>query len=496
MISSPRFGIPFPFTLLIMKPAFRLLLLLSLVSVSGWLSASSEVRGDVRTFTSPTGVEESCVALAPMPGGSYSPSDRNQEKKFCSIDFYDSNVALCPKFFSTSPGTLVYQISSGPYAGNPKGFEHDVCPRGKIMHKEADGPPISYKVTMNARGTSGTFSTAALLYYHFSRYFGTRTLVPMSVYRSMDRKVHLERVTEPGLRYSARHQSLKMNHAAWQRLAGAERKPESYHPTDELFTRDRKRIYGIFLHPSGKRYGAEFNGTRRSGWGDGQNRDFQKTAPYLALRSGLPLEQAIEAGLKQARRDPTLRKSMGHHVSRAQMVSWMQDLTEIVLLDYIFSQQDRIGNIDYLEYWYWKENGQLKSRPARGKHPPADLKSFEPLKLRRSVLNDNDAGGRLAYVNYAKRTGMLEDLHHYNPQLYRRLMRLADDYARKGELYHHLETTFGLSPKQVAMIVKNTREAARILRRGCEKGKLRFDLLPDDFMLRGKVTESGISCSG
>jgi hypothetical protein len=34
------------------------------------------------------------------------------------------------------------------------------------------------------------------------------------------------------------------------------------------------------------------------------------------------------------------------------MVFWMRDLADITLLDYLFGQQDRIGNIDYLTYWY------------------------------------------------------------------------------------------------------------------------------------------------
>ena len=458
-------------------------------------TASSDVRGHVSTWRSPNGVVERCVALGHFPGGIYSQSDNRQEKQFCAVDFYGGEVALCPKFFSTSPGTLIYDVSKGPYAGNPTGFEKHVCPRGKIMHKEANGPPISYKTTMNARNTSGTFSTASLLYYHFSRYFDTNIEVPVSVWRSMDRSIHLKRVTEPGLRYSARSKSLKMNHAAWLELAKAEKNPSAYHPTDELFTRDRKQIYGIFIHPYGKRYSAELNGTRRSGWGDGQNRDFQKTAPYLALRSSAPLAEAIRHGLAEARKDARLRKAMGSHVSEAQMVSWMQDLTEITLLDYIFSQQDRIGNIDYVNRWFWVEDGRVHSRKASGSRVPRDLETRRPVLLRTTVLNDNDAGGRPAYANYTKRTGMLEKIRHYNPTTYRKLMKLAADLNRQGPLHAYLEETFGLSPKQLEMVVDNTREAAAILHDSCRKGRLRFDLGLHEFLLRGgEVKEKKISC--
>lgn len=59
-------------------------------------------------------------------------------------------------------------------------------------------------------------------------------------------------------------------------------------------------------------------------------------------------------------------------VSAPQMVFWMTELTEITLLDFIFNQQDRIGNIDYLAYWYWLENGQVHRVKAHDKNIPAD----------------------------------------------------------------------------------------------------------------------------
>lgn len=162
-----------------------------------------------------------------------------------------------------------------------------------------------------------------------------------------------------------------MNHAAWLEMEHAEKNPESYHPADELFNQDRTLIYGIFIHPKGRRYNAEINGTRRSGWGDGQNKDFQKTAPFLALRDNSPVLKAVTNGLTKAQQDSQLRKTMGSHVNSAQMLSWMQDLTEITLLDYIFSQQDRIGNIDYVEHWYWIEDKRIHHQLAHGGKAPA-----------------------------------------------------------------------------------------------------------------------------
>jgi hypothetical protein len=457
-------------------------------------AAADRVAGDRYTFTSPNGVVETCVALAKVPGGGYSEEDGVSEKALCSIDIYDRHVAVCPKLKSTSPGTFVYELTNGPYAGDQKGFETKVCPRGDIEVPEADGPPAGFKVTMNAKGTSGTFATASLLYYHLARYLDASIRVPVSVYRSMDRKAHEQRVTRRGLDLSAGKKALAMNHAAWQELDAVEKNPGAYPETDELFTADRTRIYGVLAHVRGKRYGPELNGTRKSGWGEGQNRDFQETAPFLALRSEKPLEEAIAEGLAKAQRDPVLKKAMAGGVSKEQMAYWMQDLTEITLLDYIFSQQDRVGNIDYLPYWHWVDGRDVRVVRAEGDSPPAGAAGKSPQLIRRTWLNDNDAGGKVKYANFTKKTGMLDKIRHYNPQTYRRLIALDEDFRAKGKLYAYLRDTFGLTAVQLEQAVTGVREAAEILRSSCRAGKLRFDLDPDSFLATGNTVAHKVDC--
>ena len=50
----------------------------------------------------------------------------------------------------------------------------------------------------------------------------------------------------------------------------------------------------------------------------------------------------------------------------------------MTLLDYLFSQQDRIGNIDYLPHWVWVEDGQVRQLPATGGKPPAEIAARSP----------------------------------------------------------------------------------------------------------------------
>jgi hypothetical protein len=422
----------------------------------------------------------------------YSKEDLELERSYCDIDFYAADTALCPKTWSTSPGTMVYALAGSHYAGHQAAFENEVCAHGFRAEMKAAGEPLAYKLTMNGKDTSGTFSPASLLYYHFSRYLDSAMHVPVSVWRSMDRNTHQHRVARRGLALSAHSKARHMNHSAWGFVDRAESNPSSYHPTDELFTADRKAIYGILIHSRGTRYNAEVNGSRKSGWGAGQNRDFQQTAPYLALSSDKPLAEAIKHGLSEAKR----HHAKGAKADPRQMAWWMQELTEITLLDYIFSQQDRIGNIDYRYYWYWVEGGELQHRLAHGPKVPAEIAAHQPLRLKRTWLNDNDAGGRLAYANFTKKTGMLEKQRHYNPETYRKLMAMQRDFAGQGELYAWLRDSFGLSAKQLKQTVNNTQKAAAILRGLCDSGKLRFDLDPKAFQINGSVPPVQIDCAG
>ena len=86
----------------------RKVLLSSFIFFAGSAAASDAVRGVETTFTSPNGLIERCVRIAPIPGGDYSNGDLEDEAAYCAIDFYSDGVALCPKTWSTSPGTMVY----------------------------------------------------------------------------------------------------------------------------------------------------------------------------------------------------------------------------------------------------------------------------------------------------------------------------------------------------------------------------------------------------
>ena len=461
---------------------------------SSQLWASDSVIGIETGLQSTNGLTERCVRIAPIPGGEYSNHDLKDEEVFCQIDLYAPDVALCPKTWSTSPGMMIYDISSGNYAMDRAGFERNACAEGKSAKDLAENVLAKFKVTMNAEGTSGTYSASPLLYYHFSRYFDMAVLVPVSVWRSMDVAMHSSEVARPGLAISGHNRSARMNHAGWKHLVDAEANPASYSPTDDIFTADRAQIYGILTSSPGHRYGSEINGTRVSGWGKGQNLDFQKTPAFLALREDAPLIEAIDSGLSKGRRDRQINRDLGPDVSREQMAYWMREISEIVLLDFIFSQQDRVGNIDFTPYYYWIEAGELEHKKAKHHEPGDGDVSEGAMLLRRTNLNDNDAGGRVAYANFAKTTQMLEKLRHFDRKVYARLVALDRDLQSQGPIYKWLSTSLGLKSSEVTQVVKNTALATGILRESCTAGNLRFDLNPKEFFLTGDVVPDEVDC--
>jgi len=254
--------------------------ILLVMLASGELSAAP-VQGKVVDFQLENGLIEQCVRIADFPGAHYTKHDRKQEKQYCALDF--SQLALCPKLWSTSPGTILYAIDVDAYAGDYTGFEHQQCAKGHHARDTALDKPATFKISVNDRDTSATYAPASWVYYHFSRYFHTNAHIPVAVYRSMDAAIHNARVTKPAIKIIGDRHSLRMLGAGWRFLDAVETGSDTGGGAAAALTDDGRQVFGVLVDNKGDRYGAEFNGTRESGWGSGQNNDFQQTAPFLEV---------------------------------------------------------------------------------------------------------------------------------------------------------------------------------------------------------------------
>ena len=469
---------------------------LTLISTSAFAGEKNQI---IKTFTSPNQIVEQCIAIEKLPLGTYDEKDLAEELRLCSLNFHDDTVALCPKTWSTSPGTIVHSFKNSKgqsLANNSLDAERLCIGKSTAMNSEA-----KFKQTMNQSDTSGTFSASSILYYHFSRALDAAVNIPAAVYRSMDKDVHLNRVTA----MASPPANAKMNVAGWNWILNAESNPASYNAPGDLFTKDRKQIYGVLLKDKGERYGKEINGTQESGWGKGQNFDFQKTPAFAALKSNqADLISAINDGYSSAIKNASMKNAFPTPPNQAQMVLWMNELSEIAILDFIFSQQDRVGNIDFRWYWtYVDENGQMQKRRVEdpryeslprvsmAKIPvPTDIANRNPLLIQVTQLGDNDAGGLLEYANYTKSTGMLNGvpgmtnpIKHLNKETYQRLLKLARDFKTKGENYQVLNREVRMlgyrdaGDRRFNQLIGNTVAAAGIFEKNCQAGILKLDLV-------------------
>jgi len=438
------------------------------------LALGAPVKGEVNEFTAPSGLNEQCIRIEPFPGAHYSKHDLKREKGYCQLDMYQ--LALCPKLWSTSPGTILYEIDADSFGGDVGQFEKQHCASGHHAKAAALDKVASFKSSVNDRDTSATYAPSSWVYYHLSRFLDTNTQVPVAVYRSMDASEHHNRVVLPALDITAGHRNLRMLAAGWRFLDQVESGGGSAASARAALTDEKRQVFGVMLDNKGDRYGPEFNGTRESGWGVGQNLDFQQTAPFLALRSALPVEEAAKQAIHDARKNPRMATKLPADTPLTQVIFWMQDVAEIALLDYVLGQQDRIGNIDFSWRWYWLDEGRLESSAAHGTTPPDSMKPFQPVRLRRSAINDNDAGVRRGYANFAKKSGMLDGLRHYPPGLYQKLGRLVADLAADGPARTWLVESAGLSSKEAAAIATRATEAFSKLKSDCESGALKLDI--------------------
>ena len=482
----------------------KIIFLLSLLVLTEF-SYAGAFQGTAKNYD-----KEQCVVLsrfAEPSGVKYHSADAKKETALCEIDFKNSGLGLCPKTWSTSPGTVVYDIKASKYNGNPATFESAYCPKQIALKGTVAGVDkiAVFKQSVNGQfnqSTSATFSQASLLYYHFSRYLNMTVDIPVAVVRTMDAKTHLQRVASKGSKIARG----RMNLAGWHVVKSAEENPSGYRPVNEFYYGEVTDglLYGAMLKGHGQRYGAEFNGNISGKGYSEQYVYLQKTPAFYALMSPKPFADALTVGVTSSKKDPVVAKTLQAAVSAEQMMFWMQEMSEIAIIDYLFNQQDRPGNIDCVWEWYYlNDKGELKSKRdgsevSRLKMEsipiPEDIKkSSRYVLIQKTQLNDNDAAGR-KYTNFTKKAGLLEKIRHVNAKTYRQLIHLANDFQTKGELYNYLRDTFYLSSAYADMIAQNAIQAAQIIKATCKSGVMKFDLDAEGYALTQKAAELPIDC--
>lgn len=450
-----------------MKPILTVLVLPALLSVTARATLDLRQLPGRQTITqSQADRHDFCILPKTLPGFVYNQKllekDQGTEADLCGLDLYSASgeIAACAKLNSTNPGLKIFKLKTA--AGGRAKWETAEC--GKVDPKGEGKMVAKFKQTMTC-----SYAPSPIAYYHISRVLDAQPVIPVGVLRTMDARTHLEYVKKGAIAakkiYEVSEPSAPILRA-WTQLwpAAHQSKPAV------LFDTSGTQVWGGLLDsPKGKELysevfkkpGARFNY-------DTRYQDFKLTTPYLKLKNTAPLATKLGTDLAAV----------------AQTMVQMKDVSDMILLDYLLNQQDRMGNIHYLSYYLYLKDGELKDRKVKDEDATdgtaTDMKAKGAVVVKRMLLADNDCG--VTKDNLMRSNQILEGMGHMGLETYRRLLWLSKQLQTpewksffREELQftqNDLEKSSGANPG----LLVNAANAAKILQDKCRKGTLQLDL--------------------
>lgn len=460
---------------LLTSAAHLVVILLAASSAHG--ADFSTLRGEsVVTTTSTSGQIESCFIAERIPGGTYTKGDLKDEAALCKMNFYDRNaIAICPKLNSTNPGVDVHVAPKS--GGKADDFERLECSKEDRSWKKAAKLKSSI---------SCSYTPSIIGYYHLSRALGRAGRVPSSVLRTMDVVRHRE-IVDLGDKYTT-------SGVIDQTWDGWKKAYTRISQETDLFDSKGQLMFGALSeNPRGEVKYSDLNSFKSY-----QTRytDFKARPGFQRVADGRPADDYLPKGLED----------------RVQLVVQMADIADMVVMDTIMSQQDRIGNIHYKCRWYlYQGNVRVESYKAdcegdrsgafwavddagnkisapdaqeiakdrvKEKLPP--LTYDRAVLVREMLLKDNDCG--VTKSNMADQVGLLADLRHISSSTYQRVMALAavSDGPGGAALWTRLARDWVLTPVDVKLLKGNLSRVATTLKKSCQAGALHLDLDVDE----------------
>jgi len=412
------------------------------------------------TFQVPSGgPNEICVIPQHLPSANYRGKDGEKdvadEKRLASYDFYKTGntpdngaVAICPKSKSTSAAVELIEIPTG--SAKPSQESASYCSglekSGKTLAK--------FKQTDNAFTTTNT--GAVLAYYHLSRVLGDICEIKPALLRTMDIEQHKKVVklaADMGIHGTVRK--------SWDLFNKYYSNPRGSSVARSLFTSDFTQIYGALIE----------NTTGEENY-----------AAWLSVGTNLSSTQAFRH-MADARPIKAILGSTQFSQENVQTLVGMRDMSEMILIDYLMAQSDRLtgGNISDYEFIYFVDGGHVKDVNAhKGDDVPANVPKVTVKKL---TIKDTDAG--LLNENVFEQKGYISQISHMHPDTYNRLIAFAQKWKQDPAVkdFFHRECT--LSTSQLARFEKYLLTAANTLQTRHGNGKLLLDLDLDDYFHPG-----------
>ncbi|MBO9667665.1 MAG: hypothetical protein J7501_12730 [Bdellovibrio sp.] len=401
-------------------------------------------------FLSPNRLTEFCVIPKKWPAGVYAKKDIETESELCSYDLY-TNMGICPKYNSTNPGVLLLK----PTPEFPKkSIDASSCVTSRL--------PVKTEAKFK-QSISCSYTPSILSYYQISRILGGAGRVPVAVIRTMDRKVH-EQLTQKAVKFWSGN-SKNENAYFWREYAKAHKAPSR---NLDLFDSTTTQVFGALSDNPKK----EEKYTEVNGKGDYSTRyqRFLQQPPFKRVsNSASARDLAGSSEFSQI----------------AQTVVQLKDLGDMILLDTLLNQQDRIGNIHYKFYWYYNDpSNPSKLERAKSDAEWKDGKLIIPAKetqamagrqaalVKEMLLKDNDCG--IIKENMMRQFEVLQKVRHFSYTTYSLFMQFERQLrTQDGRNYFANELLY--SEKDFARLIDNASAARDILLNSCRSGSLQFD---------------------
>src|SRR6059036_2437426 len=313
--------------------------------------------------------------------------DKNEIDYLDSLDFFAASgpqsVGVVPKLHNTSAGIEIYEL---PPPLSKEKFEKTEGPYRPGITKKYSNKRSGKKI---AKFKMGTMAESGLACFHMSRLLGHLVEVPPATYRTMDVQ-EFEKLGD-----QARTTGHPSCTEAWANLRAMAKSGSS-----KVVLGGGKLVFGsLAQNPRGENSSPEDYWTVNS---------IRGHSFYKVLSSKSPVANTLNLNDTKCLQDLALA----------------QDMIRGVILDSIFRQVDRLGNIsvDQLQH-YVDRDGKVKWDDKLSDKDKADAVS--PIfALKRIMYKDND-DGMMWGMNSISVTPILSETHHVDKTIYNRLQWLA-----------------------------------------------------------------------
>jgi hypothetical protein len=438
------------------------------------------------SFESSNGVSEFCsapraldldatVATSQPAYLAFRDFEQKSAKKTCRADFYDTRestaeetaVVVCPKLGSTNPSVMMHEL---PFGMSRAQFIAKECP--KVKDRAGD------TIAKFKQSVSCSYTPSILSYPRVGAMLRSEIEMPFTVYRSMDRREHLEiaaAAKDLAARVAGRDSLIAQT---WRTIYSDDANPSASPRRAGLYRDGNTLIFGgLVPDTKGDEIYWEANG---SAAGD-RVANFQKTAAFAMVASAKPVSSW------------GLDKEFTPAV--AQKLVLLREMGDLIVLDTLLNQQDRFGNLHTRPHYLavgadgafdWKLAKKKKkteltpeeaARAKKGEFIPdpkqaADMAAKGYLLLNRMLMADNDCG--VAKENRMAKAGIAAKVAHLHPDTYLAVQRLQS-LAAKGALANYLRSELLFTTRDVTSVQANLASLARTLKTRCLAGQLRLD---------------------